>query len=367
MRAGGKTVVIPGPGGVVILPSDLGVAPSSLFLPIGTTADDTTFDPPPAAPPDTEVIIIAAPGLGQPQSPTAGQGTHPFRPVESYADGLRRPKQPASAMMATAAPPVAAPTPMASQAEGQRAIPWYARAWSAIASAFRSFLSIFRPPPPSPDPHWDRIRESVQQEIAHLRSLPGKPEQQAYLRNAGTGIMTRIQAHHGTSRVGFHYNLHGGHAEGYLKTGGIVAQRGDIRLDFPNPPPDALHHKVYFFDASETNLFDILDESHPMMLFFPSRMGHVLIPFRLDSPYFQQALAEGGAFDQTEISISFREDWARAHNGGRMIGIPASTFLAPPLTVFIGVAKRLGMRLSRDEETLAVMRYIEAMATHDSP
>ncbi|TPW17363.1 MAG: hypothetical protein FD126_3668 [Elusimicrobia bacterium] len=50
----------------------------------------------------------------------------------------------------------------------------------------------------------------------------------------------------------------------------------------------------------------------------------------------------------------------------RMIGVPKEDFLGAPLTVFSGVGKRLGRKLSRDEETLAVMRYIEAALGSDS-
>jgi hypothetical protein len=50
------------------------------------------------------------------------------------------------------------------------------------------------------------------------------------------------------------------------------------------------------------------------------------------------------------------------HEGMR--GVPYSTFLAPPLEVFSGTAKKIGLRrLSRDEETLATVRYLEAALT----
>ena len=47
-----------------------------------------------------------------------------------------------------------------------------------------------------------------------------------------------------------------------------------------------------------------------------------------------------------------------------MRGVPYSTYLAPPLEVFVGTAKKIGLKkLSRDEETLATVRYLEAALT----
>ena len=56
---------------------------------------------------------------------------------------------------------------------------------------------------------------------------------------------------------------------------------------------------------------------------------------------------------------------AGRNNNGRPIGIPYDTFVTDPLEVFTRVRRKLGSptRLSRDEQTLAVMRYIEAAAT----
>jgi hypothetical protein len=47
-----------------------------------------------------------------------------------------------------------------------------------------------------------------------------------------------------------------------------------------------------------------------------------------------------------------------------MRGVPYSTFLAPPLEVFVRTPKKVGLKkLSRDEETLATARFLEAAAT----
>ena len=82
-------------------------------------------------------------------------------------------------------------------------------------------------------------------------------------------------------------------------------------------------------------------------------MGFVLILFRRDSVNLARAEAEGLAGRPSSISLDFDQT--------RMPGIPYEDFLVPPLDVFNGVSQKVGQKgLSRDEETLAVLRYIEA-------
>lgn len=234
--------------------------------------------------------------------------------------------------------------------------------WRRFRAEFDDFLGKFTFPPPT-DPNWDRIRVGVAGEIDFLRTLPGREEVRAHLRGIGKEIVEGIKEYHGTEELGFHYNLHGGSADEYEEGGGILAHRssivrGQYVFSVDRKP------KVYFFSSETCNLFDIINESDPHILLWPSRMGSVLVVFRLDSDHLSRALAEGGAFDRTEISISFDPSWVRAHNDGKIAGIPADTFVAPPLAVFDRVKRHLGIKgpLSRDEETLAVMRYIEAAA-----
>jgi hypothetical protein len=235
----------------------------------------------------------------------------------------------------------------------------------ALAPVQRMWGRLFPNPEPRPgDAHWEKIGPAVRDEIAMLNGLAGKAERQEYLRNEGTAIVERIKKHHGSSELGFHFNLHGGAAEQYIKGGGIRATRGDIALQHTAyPTASMLAHKVYFF-RDQVNLFDILNEGHPQMMFMPSRMGHVFMVFRLDSPYLKRAFAEGGATEAGAISIDFDEAWIAKNNKGRPVGIPYDTFLAPPMSVFTRVKRHLGLRrLSRDAETLAVMRYIESTLT----
>lgn len=205
--------------------------------------------------------------------------------------------------------------------------------WQASVSKFfiQPLRHLFSGPELPPDPHWERIREAVAREIKKLRSLPGEAEQHAYLRTVGDEIVSRIKTHCRTERIGFHYNLHGGRKEQYLEKGGILATMGDIRSHVTNAPKTSLHHKIFFFDSNDSNLFEILDEPNPHIVFFSSRMGDILIPFRLDSLYLQRILAAKHAFDLNSLSVSFDEDWL---NTKGMIGIPSSTFLTPPLTAF---------------------------------
>ncbi|MBI2362578.1 MAG: hypothetical protein HYV15_04265 [Elusimicrobia bacterium] len=140
-----------------------------------------------------------------------------------------------------------------------------------------------------------------------------------------------------------------------MKGGGIKATMGDIALNYSMNGDR--NYKVYFFRSSGVNLYDVLNERHPNLV--SSRMGNVLILFRLDSQYLEDAFASGLARNPTAIFIDFDETRLP-----RMVGIPKDTFLGPPRTVFTSVARRMGAgSLSRDEETLAVMRYLDASLT----
>lgn len=209
---------------------------------------------------------------------------------------------------------------------------------------------------PDADKAWQSLSPGIDAEIAHLRSL-GKDGAEAYLRETGSKIVDRMKARFGSENIGFHYNLHGGQAEQYVQGGGIRATMGDIALNYGSGD---MAYKVYFFQSKHADLYDVLNERNPNLV--TSRMGTVLMAFPADSPYLKRAFQEGGASKMTAISIDFDPEWIKKNNKGRMIGIPADTFLSPPLEVFMGVKGKIGHRgrLSRDEETLAVMRYIEA-------
>ncbi len=200
--------------------------------------------------------------------------------------------------------------------------------------------------------YWSLTASATRDEVVRLRELNSKSEKQAYVREAGQKILDEIKRRRGTDNIGFHFNLHGGTAQGYVDGGGIRATMGDIANNYSMHGDKNL--KVYFFQSKKVALYDILNERNPAMLFFPSRMGSVVSLFRLDAPELAQALADGRIQNFGAISMDFHG----------MRGVPYSAFLAPPLDVFHQTAKRIGIKggLSRDEETLAVMRYIEAAA-----
>lgn len=185
---------------------------------------------------------------------------------------------------------------------------------------------------------------AARDEIARLRAeKKSKEEVRGYVRAQADEAVARIKAERGVANLGFHYNLHGGTPESYAEHG-IRASRGDIaRRD--------LNEKVYFFQSARHPLFDVLDASDPKQLFFASRMGWTLVVFDLDAPELKAARADGRITNFGAISMDFHG----------MSGVPPSAFLAPPLRVFTDVDRQIGLgRLTRDEETLATVRYLEA-------
>ena len=214
---------------------------------------------------------------------------------------------------------------------------------------------------------WQRVQPKVGVEIARLRQM-SPPEQRAYLKKSGQAIIEQIQKSTGSENLGFHYNLHGGELQGFSEGGGIFISRGDIQL---NHGGGDLANKVYFFQSKNISLFDILNEGNPNVIGSQGRMGYSLVLFKADSPYFKRAIAEKGVTSISPISYDFSEEWVSkqlmSRINGRAIGIPATEYLAPPSMVFTHVKKRMGMgSLSRNEETLATMRYLEDIWTHEN-
>ena len=197
---------------------------------------------------------------------------------------------------------------------------------------------------------WDGVAPAARDEIADARARKlSKAAFKEYVQNEAAAAFERVKAARGVSNIGLHYNLHGGQRKDYVGSG-IRASQGDIALRYGGGDNN---HKVYFFQTRDHHPYVALDASNGEILFFPSRMGHVLNFFDVDAPEILAAKAAGKITNHSSIYMDFHG----------MRGVPYSTYLAPPIEVFNGSAKKaLGIgRLSRDEETLATVRYIEAV------
>jgi hypothetical protein len=254
------------------------------------------------------------------------------------------------------------------RAELQRGLDRAARRdWRArVVDAARALLAPrAKPVPPpaneaerldrefAPSDVWAAVAPDARAEIEGLRARRlSKAQLKEYVRREADAAFARIKAARGTSNVGLHYNLHGGARASYVGAG-IRAAKGDIALRYTMNGD--LNDKVYFFQTAAASPYDALDASNGEILLFPSRMGYVLSAFAVDAPELAAAMGDGRIANVGAISMDF-------HKGMR--GVPYSTFLAPPLEVFVGTAKKLGLRrLSRDEETLATVRFLEAALT----
>jgi hypothetical protein len=209
------------------------------------------------------------------------------------------------------------------------------------------------------DDLWPELRPKIQEEIESLRSLP-KAERTTFVRKAADRVLDDLKRRYGSEELGFHYNLHGGILEDYVDRGGIMITQGDIALQYGRG--DA-NYKVYFFRSSNVSLYDLLNEGNPQ-LYGHGRMGNVIMTFPYDSEYIRQGMKEKGILRPSSISLDFDENWVRkqeiSKQTGTLIGIPATEFIAPPADIFNGMKKKVGMgSLSRDEETLAAVRYLE--------
>lgn len=198
---------------------------------------------------------------------------------------------------------------------------------------------------------WGQVAPGVRGEIERARAAKlGKAAFKEYVSKEADAAIERIKKARGVANIGFHFNLHGGRREDYVGTGiratmGDIAARYDMNAD--------RNQKVYFFQSAKHGAYVPLDASNGEILFFPTRMGHALNLFDLDAPALAAARADGRIKNFGEISMDF-------HGMG---GVPYSAYLAPPVEVFIGTAKKVGLKkLTRDEETLATIRYLEAAA-----
>jgi len=236
--------------------------------------------------------------------------------------------------------------------------------WNRLAGLFAGRRAPKPVPPPRDEAErldrdfakldvWAQVGPDARAEIEGLRARRlTKAALKDYVRRETAAAFERVKAARGTTNIGLHYNLHGGARESYVGAG-IRASKGDIALRYTTSGD--MNEKVYFFQTAAAAPYDALDAHNGEILYFPSRMGYVLSAFAVDAPALEAAKADGRIANAGAISMDF-------HQGMR--GVPYATFLAPPVPVFTGVAKKLGLRrLSRDEETLATARFLEAALT----
>ena len=216
----------------------------------------------------------------------------------------------------------------------------------------------------NPPAIWRELHDSLADEITRLREMP-KKEREPYLRQIGDEILEKAKQKHGTDNIGFHYNLNGGYVQDFLDGGGLLISKGDIQLAYGGGDSN---EKIFFFPSRNYSLFDILNELNPKLI-NAGRMGNVLTTFRLDGDWVKRAKTEGGVTAESTVSFDFSEDWLRKQPMAKFleqprVGIPASEYIAPPVVVFSHLRKRVGMgALTRNEETLATMRYLEYVWT----
>ncbi|MBI4345893.1 MAG: hypothetical protein HY553_03495 [Elusimicrobia bacterium] len=246
------------------------------------------------------------------------------------------------------------------------------RPGSLLKRAGAAVVSYFREPPPPPRPLtpaleayrrfqalelWSKTAPATRAEIERLRRFKNADERKAYLREEGEKIMAKLRARFGTSTFGFHYNMHGGQADQYVDAG-IQATLGDrITNRNENVWTFDSRLKVFFLQSPGEKLYDILDTKRMDSWPLPLRMGDSVMIFDLED----KVIVDG--FKTGKIGLHTRSTWNMSYTFDGMPGIPYSAFVMPPIEVFRDVRKKLGTgRLSRDEETLAAMRVIEAAA-----
>ena len=234
----------------------------------------------------------------------------------------------------------------------------------ALLESRRQFVSL------EEQDHMAEIAGNVATEIRALRQIPLKEERQNQLRATGRQIMAAITAQTGASNIGFHFNLNGGAARQYVDAGGIYAARGaDVAVAYGMG--GAHNERIYFFDSNHIGLYDMLSETNPKIV-YGGRMGNVVNIFSLDSSAISDATASEAISRRTAIFFDYNAEalalmpWNKGRES-RFIGIPSSAYIAPPLELFTDTSALGVGRLSRDEETLVAMRYIERALTHQAP
>ncbi len=225
---------------------------------------------------------------------------------------------------------------------------------------------------------WEGAKALFAEDLKTFRSLP-KAKARLYLDEVGFYVQNLLYRVLSVNNLGVHYNMHGGKSEDYLAAGGIEAGHPTINhLNHRDITPLALaphYPEAYFYQTKHLPLHAILGLRHSDFPIFPRlRVGSLIVLFDLDSVVAQHK-KKGSLVAHTPHSLSIRNsltatqtDPANPHHQDRtttnLVAIPLSAFLSPPLHVF-PVARRTleAQRLSWDEQTLAVLRFLECYFT----
>lgn len=195
---------------------------------------------------------------------------------------------------------------------------------------------------------WARLTPSLKTELENFTKLSSTDKTQ-YLKRVSAEFATKYQ----NRELGAHYNLHGGVRRDYIDRGGISFSMGDSGLEH-GYSRDA-RQKVYFFNLKSTTLFEVLDARNPSQIYFKARYGNILTIFDVKAVREFLNKTYPGAIQEDEIVFSLDRD-ARITTRA----VPSQFYASSPLLVFQHYAKRLGRRLSWDDETLVTMRLIDA-------
>lgn len=303
-------------------------------------------------------VLTPAPGLIAASAAEPARAPVAAESAASFASPSALAASPASLQSA----PADAPRPAEAEAPAEGSPSFVSRTLKVLSRIVNPFGGEKKPEPaPANEAErldrefrrvdfWAQVAPAAAAAIRELRSKGlSKSAQREEIQRLTEAAFARAAAARGTANIGLHYNLHGGSREGYVGKGIYAGIPDDGSRDVMNR---STTRQVYFFQSARS-AYEGVDASNPAILMWASRMGYLLNLFALDAPEIEAAKADGRITNHVSHSMDF-------HGMG---GIPYSAYLAPPIEVFNGSAKKaLGLgKLSREEENLATALYIEAV------
>jgi len=197
---------------------------------------------------------------------------------------------------------------------------------------------------PSQEDIWSQNKASFLTELYSFKKS-SKLKQRQEIETASLKLEETIRKVSGARDIGYHFNLHGGHAQDFVDKGGIIAKSGDAANNYAHMQRHASQAKrVYFF----RDVISSIEAKHPELLLMPGnhRMGDTLVIFNLDN-------VEKIATDSTDIYIEF------GNAQRNIVGVPASEFIVPPIKMF-QTKKHLGLwRLTWNQQSYITLLYLQ--------